>query len=503
MKKIYLLSLIPSLFSFLPVNIYGLDVCGTIDSDADWGPETVNVTGDLSISATVTIAAGTNVIVSDQVMITVQPSGIIQAMGNEGDEIVFTAATPSVGWRGIYFDGETGDESFSSFQYCHFEYGKANGSASVVHESSGGVIYATYHSGLNFENCQFSNNEADKDGGATRFYESDVSFKNCVFENNTAKNFGVGGALEIYTNSDASFLIENCRFFNNSAYSGGAISVENIAELNIRGSLFANNEAYIAGVLNVSGTETVNLISNTMANNYTSNSSYSAISFSDAGSTQVKFINNIVHGNTSDGRLRNIEFSDVPSSADFENCLIEGGTSSISNLPTDYTWVEMIDDNPGFVAPSSDVGLNADGSTADWQLSESSCCINAGTADVSGLGLSTYDLADNLRIQQEQIDVGAMESAYVPTAFFSIPAGLDFKIWFSHQAEQIVITTDDGDRFSGALYDITGSLVKDKRNIFFRNRMTFPTSGLQDGIYVITILGRNGETLDLSKIVVN
>ena len=503
MKKLYPFSVIFYIISLLSGNIYGLDVAGTIDSDKNWGPETVYVTGDLFISATVTITAGTNIVISDHFMITVQPSGSIQATGNEGDEIVFTAATPSVGWRGLYFDGGTGDESSSSFQYCRFEYGKANGSTSVVYESSGGVIYATYHSGLNFENCHFLNNEANKDGGAARFYESDVAFKHCMFENNSANNFGVGGALDINNNDDASFLIENCRFFNNSAYSGGAISVGSIAALNIQGSLFANNEANIASVLNVGGTETVNLISNTMANNYSSNSSYSAISFSSALSTQVKFINTIIYGNTSDRSLKNIGFSDVPSSAVFENCLIEGGISSISNLPTSYTWVEMIDDNPGFVAPSSDVGLNADGSTADWQLSESSSCINAGTVDVSGLGLSTYDLAENLRIQQERIDIGALESAYVPTASFSIPAGLEFKIWFSHQAEQIVITTDDGVRFSGALYDITGSLVKDKRNLFFRNRMTFPTSGLQEGIYVITILGRDGKTLELSKIVVN
>ena len=503
MKKLYPFSVIFFIFCVLPAKIYGLEVSGSISSDATWGPETVYVTGNLSVSATVTIAAGTHVVVSDQVMITVQSTGRIQAQGTEGSEIVFTAATPSVGWRGLYFDGGSGDESSSSFQYCLFEYGKADGSTSNVYEISGGAVYAAYHSGINFESCRFLNNEANQNGGAARFYESDGSFKNCVFENNSAYSSGVGGALDISNNSDASVLIENGRFYNNSAYSGGAISVESIAELNIQGSLFANNEADIASVMKVGNTGTVNLISNTMVNNFTSNSSYPAILFSDAWSTNVCFINSIIHGNISNGSLKNIVFSDIPSSAVFENSLVEGGTASISNLPGSYSWHEMMDDNPGFVAPSSDVGLNVDGSAADWQLSQSSCCINAGTEDVSGLGLSTYDLAGSLRVQQGRIDVGVLESAFVPTASSVIAADMDFKIWYNHQTEQIVVNSPGMVRFSGAIYDITGTLVKDNRHIFYQNRMTFSASNLRKGVYIVTILGQSGETLDLAKIVVN
>lgn len=83
MKKIYSLLISFLLFSFLPLNVYGLDVTGTIDSDQSWGTETVNVNGNLTISATVTIAAGTQIIVADQVMITVTSSGSIQSQGTD------------------------------------------------------------------------------------------------------------------------------------------------------------------------------------------------------------------------------------------------------------------------------------------------------------------------------------------------------------------------------------------------------------------------------------
>jgi hypothetical protein len=162
-----------------------------------------------------------------------------------------------------------------------------------------------------------------------------------------------------------------------------------------------------------------------------------------------------------------------------------------------------MDDNPGFVAPSSGVGLAADGSAADWQLSETSPCVNAGIEDVTGLGLPDYDLAGNTRIQQGRIDIGALESAYVPTASFDMPVDVDFNIWLQRDANQIVVRTDDMIRFSGALYDITGSIVEDKRNRLYKDQLTFPVSGLRKGIYVVTLYGRSGEVLSLSKIVVN
>jgi predicted outer membrane repeat protein len=497
MKKIYSLLISFLLFSFLPLNVYGLDVTGTIDSDQSWGTETVNVNGNLTISATVTISAGTQIIVADQVMITVTSSGSIQAQGTDGNEIVFTAATPAVGWRGIYFDSGIEDDAPSIFQYTRFEYGKADG--------SGGAINLDYHSSVTFQNCSFENNQASNYGGAINSAYSQLVLENCVFSSNQAGGSDGGGAVHIFDSDEHELRIENCSFFNNNAYTGGAIQAENAAGLIVSGCLFANNEAYSGGAVTISqsSSDNITFIANTIVNNKTNYSSDAAINVATYVSN-FSFINNIIYNNLNgSGNTGAIFFSSEPYEPVFENCLIEGGVSSISGLPSSYTWTEIMDDNPGFVAPSSGVGLAADGSAADWQLSETSPCVNAGIEDVTGLGLPDYDLAGNTRIQQGRIDIGALESAYVPTASFDMPVDVDFNIWLQRDANQIVVRTDDMIRFSGALYDITGSIVEDKRNRLYQDQLTFPVSGLRKGIYVVTLYGRSGEVLSLSKIVVN
>lgn len=137
------------------------------------------------------------------------------------------------------------------------------------------------------------------------------------------------------------------------------------------------------------------------------------------------------------------------------------------------------------------------------QLSESSPCVNTGIEDVSSFELPAYDLAGNTRIQQGGIDMGGLESAYMPTVSFDVPVNIDFHIWLQKDANRIMVQTDDKLIFSGALYDITGSLVDDKRNRWVHDQLTFPTSGLRTGVYLVVLYGESGEVLSLSKIVVN
>ena len=155
------------------------------------------------------------------------------------------------------------------------------------------------------------------------------------------------------------------------------------------------------------------------------------------------------------------------------------------------------------MSASSDVGLAADGSLADWQLSDQSPCINAGPASVSGLGLPAYDLAGNPRIQQGRIDMGALESSFVPTSVVNRFDNVDFNLWYRRDAGQIVVRTDDHEYFTGALYNITGALVDDKRSGSFQSQMIFSTAGLNRGIYVVTLFRPNGKVLKVAKVVVD
>jgi len=78
-----------------------------------------------------------------------------------------------------------------------------------------------------------------------------------------------------------------------------------------------------------------------------------------------------------------------------------------------------------------------------------------------------------------------------------------FKVWYRKNENQIIVTTKKNIRFSGALFDITGSVVKDQRKRYVEDRLIFQTSDLKKGIYVVTLYGSGGEVLLISKIVVN
>ena len=133
MRKFYYPFVSLLVFLLLAQELQALDVSGDVTANTTWGPEQVNVTGDVSISASVTIASGTRIVVADQTMITVTSAGSIQANGTSDSGIVFTAENPSTGWRGIFFDSGTGDDPSSSFEYTTFEYGNADG-------ASGGAV---------------------------------------------------------------------------------------------------------------------------------------------------------------------------------------------------------------------------------------------------------------------------------------------------------------------------------------------------------------------------
>lgn len=498
MRKFYypLVSLL--VFLLLAQELQALDVSGSVNTNTTWGPEQVNVTGDVSISAALTIVAGTRIVVADQTMITVTSTGSIQANGVSGSEIVFTAENPSTGWRGIFFNSGPGDDPSSSFGYTTFEYGNADG-------TSGGAVSIFYHSNISFVSCIFENNQTDKYGGAINSAYSQLILENCKFISNQADGSDGGGAIHIMNSDGYELRIENCEFYNNYASTGGAIQAEFAEGLNVSGSVFANNESNYGSAVTISQSSSndISLISNTFVNNLANNSSGAVVNVT-AYTEGLSFVNNIVFGNENgSGGAMAINFGSQPYNSVFQNCLIEGGQSSVPGIPGSVTWLDIIDEAPGFLSASSGVGNAFDGSSADWQLSDQSPCINAGLEDISGLGLPAYDLAGNPRIQQGRIDMGALESSFVPTSIVNRFDNVDFKLWYRRDAGQIVVRTDDHEYFTGALYNITGALVDDKRPASFQNQMIFSAAGLNRGIYVVTLFRPNGKALKVAKVVVD
>ena len=160
---------------------------------------------------------------------------------------------------------------------------------------------------LNVNSCDFTNNSADKYGGAIKFVEKGTVEK-CNFTNNKgseggAINFGKEGAViesffesnnatdnggAIYFSKNGN--VTNCNFTNNNgALRGGAIYFSKNG--NVTNCNFTNNEAVNCGAIFFSGNGTVTNCNFT--NNHATKSSSGAIHFAAEGTVEgSNFINN-------------------------------------------------------------------------------------------------------------------------------------------------------------------------------------------------------------------
>ncbi len=270
---------------------------------------------------------------------------------------------------------------------------------------SGGAIYLN-NSTFDGDDCNFSGNRADKDGGAIAAYASvvniHVSFlSSLVVEsinggtirpdgvtiqstgcnpftqvcggmyNNVAdsddNSSGDGGA--IYSNG-STLTIAQITFYNNEAFRGGAIYQLGVgAAANVSNCLIHHNEVtsgWGAGIRRQSGE--FNISHCTLANN---------IGASGFSGTATLATNNIAWGNTSGG------FADTPTSY---SCNIDDGTRAGLNI------------DPQFVAP---------GAGADYHLRSTSPAIDACVAGAA------VDMENRTRPAGIQYDMGAYEY-YIP-----------------------------------------------------------------------------------------
>jgi len=107
------------------------------------------------------------------------------------------------------------------------------------YDKSGGAVFIN-RSKVRLENCVFVDNAADAHGGAIRVAGAWPMIFRCTFRGNRALNGG-GGAIE--ASFDASPVIKDCVFEDNSARWGGAVSVRVGGSVLIVSSVLANNHA--------------------------------------------------------------------------------------------------------------------------------------------------------------------------------------------------------------------------------------------------------------------
>lgn len=187
----------------------------------------------------------------------------------------------------------------------------------------------------------------------------------------------------------------------------------------LSGNTIVNNHASRYGGAVCLNANFIKLVNNTIANNYSKLGS--AVIISSPGS----IYNTIIYGNKSDSSDKQISFFRKSSKESFvKNCLIENGLNGIGCCDSVMDFgispdnpVHSFDGQsdlivkqvPGFFNPSLLADTTSDGAACDWRLSQTSPCIDHGSASYYDSTFSTTDYWGNKRIINNIIDIGANE----------------------------------------------------------------------------------------------
>ena len=237
-------------------------------------------------------------------------------------------------------------------------------------------------------NCTLKQNTASDKGGG--IYAENASVENCVVTSNTAQQ---GGGIYADLSN-----IHDCFVTNNTAQQGGGMFASNSQ---IVQSHVSNNQASING----GGAYVQN--SSLLQCNVLKNQGNGIFSRIDKQDEYNRFYNTIVWGNDEESIVYSSNMSTINTA--LSHCAVEGFRSTANgNIPLSHDNTGAF--GPRFVDPVSEVGVTE--SAGDWQLLESSLCINAGTSAVQGMTMPTLDLNKEVRVQQGQIDLGVYESSF-------------------------------------------------------------------------------------------
>jgi hypothetical protein len=240
--------------------------------------------------------------------------------------ILFTRSNPNLWWDGFEYDGTPTSNATSVFDYCIFEYGKAQGTFPY---NCGGAFAIKDFNNVGIFNSIFKNNiaiEGDEfSGGSIALWNASPEIHSCVFYENTAK---YGGAILCYEGSNAE--ISRNLFYNNTAEDdGGAIQIWENSRPNIVNNTFSLNTAgNFGGAIDV---------------------------FSNSDPV---FINNIFWGNTAGVTGQQISISSADCDISIKWCDVEGGEAGIGpNGIHNGIYENNIDEDPLFVDPANYVFL--------------------------------------------------------------------------------------------------------------------------------------------------
>jgi len=454
------------------VNLEGYGLLGTVIyggevGDAVWTKEKspYDIIGDLEITGSLTIEAGTEVIIYDYESITVVESGKLLIQGSENDLVTFASGDPDQ-----YFDINTQDGGWGGIRF-------------INSGNDDRISYASFKHGKKLVNDHWFSGTANKNGGALYFENSSVEVRNSIFEYNSAEN---GGAIS-FVNPEKSSSVVNCEFRSNNGVNGGAVYsfnsngkliqslLENNRSSGKGGALYCEGEEdNAAGEFKIIGNQFLSnssvgdggglylyyssprLESNIIARNtaamgggvYIHFSSPTVINCTIASNSanlvgggvyvyktsKPHFYNSIIYHNSAPFYLYGEKVLDPPFKLEVDpnkqvisHSFVTPMLSFLSKPKFDYTNLQGEDRNiihfTEMVTPSgttyhrgpfderyyNNVECNPEFNN-DFSLRTTSPCIDLGMEDLSSLVLEDYDVFNNSRIKANTIiDLGAAE----------------------------------------------------------------------------------------------
>lgn len=278
-------------------------------------------------------------------------------------------------------------------------------------DQSSGAVYLFYSGSLSFTNVEFKNNTcASNNGGAIYSFGSttlgtvSATFKNVSFTQNVSG--AAGGA--IYASSLSRLNFFNCTFNNNSStgnggavFSAGSTTAGEQNEIKVLNSIFSSNESNgaVGGSAFYNSSGSILSISNATfyANDVKAGSSGGALHLANSASSSVKLYNSIFNANTA-----------VTGNGDiFRNTV----TFSIKNTLSQVYGTNGVDGNIVNPSPASLFASTVSTDPNFLNLIEGAATEKGSKVLYNEIGDANTDtdLAGNLRLKHNEIDLGAYE----------------------------------------------------------------------------------------------
>lgn len=373
-------------------------VGGNILQNTTWNADTMSVTSDITVHDNVLLQIAKGTVVQFQGYYKINVQGTISAIGEKNDSIVFCSKDDASYWGGIRFNGSNSamnDNDSTNFINCVFTR------ADAYFNQLGGAIYLAAYSKVLIDGCRISHTKTDY-GAITCFSGSNPRIEN-------SKITDTRGGSGIYCNQSNPRIVNNKILYNGKLVkrpNRGGIALEGSSPF-IANNLIAFNESNDSGggiwCYNSSSPQIINntICYNKAISEYSSGSGISCFSYSSPEIT-----NCIIWENTNGKNYDQIGIT-------YSTC---SPKITFSNLPGGFEGTSQgirPDENPFFKGTfENNIALYpefTDPLNLDFSLKPISPCIDQGKPDASNVQLPLFDIANNPRITNGRIDIGAIE----------------------------------------------------------------------------------------------